>query len=248
MRVRGLLLLPTLLSFALAVAAFPGCAWRMAPSPAETGAEAVEPPKARPEGPDAAAPIVPSPPPVVPSPPPAVPAPPPAIPSRPPASPAVSAADQAHSAGLAALQEGGNERALDLFSAALKEKPGHPEASRAFDEALVALKKQGDAACAQGKAEEAGRRWLGTLRHIGNAAAKGKTYPFTRAEVQGQVDRLTASQMEKGLLLYRKGDIPAAIAAWKTILAYDPENEEAARSIRTASTQLENLKKIQPVK
>jgi hypothetical protein len=64
--------------------------------------------------------------------------------------------------------------------------------------------------------------------------------------VQGQVDRLTAAQMEKGLLNYRKGDIPAAISAWKAILAYDPENEEATRSIRTASTQLENLKKIPP--
>ncbi|MBE0605403.1 MAG: hypothetical protein IH610_03855, partial [Deltaproteobacteria bacterium] len=142
------------------------------------------------------------------------------------------------------LQEGGTERALDLFSAALKEKPGYPEASRAFDETLVALKKQGDAAYAHGKAEEAGKRWMNTLRRINHAGAKGKAYPFTRAEVQGQVDRLTAAQMEKGLLNYRKGDIPAAIAAWRTILAYDPENEEVARSIRTASTQLENLKKI----
>lgn len=147
---------------------------------------------------------------------------------------------------MAALQEGANERALELFSAALKEKPVYPEASRGFDEALVALKRQGDAANAQGRAEEAGKRWMVTLRHINHTASKGRTYPFTRAEVQGQVDRLTAAQMEKGLLLYRKGDIPAAIAAWKTILAYDPDNEEAARSIRTASTQLENLKKIPP--
>jgi hypothetical protein len=128
----------------------------------------------------------------------------------------------------------------------LKEKPGHPDASRGFDEALVALKKSGDSASAQGRMEEAGKRWTGTLRYIGHPATKGRTLPFTRADVQGQVDRLTAAQMEKGLLNYRKGDIPASIAAWKTILAYDPDNEEAARSIRTASTQLENLKKIPP--
>jgi tetratricopeptide (TPR) repeat protein len=229
---RTRLLPPLGLLLALAVTVSSGCAWRKAPQPAETAAPAPEPIEATPPAP-AAAPTLP---------PPAVPAPPP-LASRETA-PAVSAAERAYAGGMAALQEGGTERALDLFSAALKEKPGYPEASRAFDETLVALKKQGDAAYTQGKAEEAGKRWMNTLRHINHASAKGKSYPFTRAEVQGQVDRLTAAQMEKGLLNYRKGDIPAAIASWKTIIAYDPENEEATRSIRTASTQLENLKKI----
>ncbi len=221
---------PLALLLAVAVAAVSGCAWRQPPPAAETVVPAPVPLKESPPVPAAAPP-----PSAVPSPP---------RPPSPEAPPAVSAADKAYAGGMAALQEGGNERALELFSAALKERPGYPEAAKGFDEALVALKKQGDAANAQGRAEEAGKRWMGTLRHINHPAAKGKTYPFTRAEVQGQVDRLTAAQMEKGLLQYRKGDIPAAIAAWKTILAYDPENEEAARSIRTASTQLENLKKI----
>ena len=225
---------PLALLLAFAAAAVSGCAWRQTPPAEETVAPAPEPLKAPTPVPAAAPPL----------PPPAVPVPPP--PAIPETAPAVSAADKAYAGGMAALQEGANERALELFSAALREKPGYPEASRGFDEALVALKKQGDAANAQGRAEEAGKRWVGTLRHINHTSSKAKTYPFTRAEVQGQVDRLTAAQMEKGLLQYRKGDIPAAIAAWKTILAYDPDNEEAARSIRTASTQLENLKKIPP--
>ena len=234
MRIR---LHPTLgLLLALAVTVSAGCAWRKAPQPAETAAPATGTIEAVPPAP-AAAPA---------PPPPAVPVLPPL--ASPETAPAVSAAEKAYAGGMAALQEGANERALELFSAALREKPGYPEASRGFDEALVALKKQGDAANAQGRVEEAGKRWMGTLRHINHTASKAKTYPFTRAEVQGQVDRLTAAQMEKGLLQYRKGDIPAAIAAWKTILAYDPDNEEAARSIRTASTQLENLKKIPPAK
>lgn len=210
---------------ALAVAVFPGCAGRMGPPP-----DALSPqPFALPD---------------VPSAPPDAPCPPP----PPEARTALSAAERAYVDGMGALQEKENERALGLFSAALKEEPAFPDASRGFDEALVALKKEGDSANAQGKAEEAGRRWMETLRHFGSPAARGKTYPFTRAELQGQVARLTAAQMEKGLLLYRKGEIPSAIAAWKKILAYDPENEEAARSIRTASTQYENLKKIPPAR
>jgi tetratricopeptide (TPR) repeat protein len=149
---------------------------------------------------------------------------------------------------MTAMKEEAYERALEQFSVTLKENPDYPDANEEFDEALVALKKSGDAAQAQGKPEEAGKRWMGTLRYLGSPPTKGRAYPFSRADVQGQIDRLTAGLMEKGLLQYRKGDIPSAISAWKTILAYDPENEEAARSIRTASKQLENLKKIPPPK
>jgi hypothetical protein len=54
--------------------------------------------------------------------------------------------------------------------------------------------------------------------------------------------------MEKGLVEYRKGNLGSAIASWRTILSYDPSHAEAARSVQTATTQLENLKKIGPPK
>ncbi|MHB8941649.1 MAG: hypothetical protein ACYC7K_09640, partial [Desulfobacteria bacterium] len=73
-------------------------------------------------------------------------------------------------------------------------------------------------------------------------------YPFTRSEVRAKIGRLSEALMEKALTEYRRGEIPAAIADWKTILSYDPGNEEAARSLRTASKQLETLKKMPPGK
>ena len=149
---------------------------------------------------------------------------------------------------MAALQEGGNERALELFSAAWKEEPGHAGVAREFDGALIALKKNGDAAYAQGKWEDAGKRWMGTLRFIAHPAANPRAHPFTRGEVRTKVDRLTAALTEKALTEYRRGEIPAAIADWKTILSYDPGHEEAARSLQTATKQLETLKKMPPGK
>jgi len=232
-----------LLSVFLIAALLSGCAATKPFPPAVPEgmtAPPAEPPPAPPAEPPPAPPA---------KPPPAPPAPPSEPPPRepsaePPKAPAISGADKAFAEGMAALQEGGLERALELFSVAWKEKPGHPGVSQEFDGALLALKKNGDAAYAQGKLEDAGKRWMGTLRYMNHPAAKPKGYPFTRADVQGQVDRLTAGLMEKGLLDYRKGNIEAAIASWKTVLAYDPGNEEAAKSIRTATTQLENLKKI----
>lgn len=193
----------------------------------------------------AAAPAPPAPP-AAPTPPvaPTLPVPPP----EPPKAPVAYGADKAFADGMAALQGGAFERALELFFVAWKENPGHPGVSQEIDGALLSLKRSGDQAYAQGKLEEAGKRWTATLRHMNHPAAKPKGYPFTRADVQGQLDRLTAGLMERGLLEYRKGNIGGAIASWKAVLTYDPGNEEAAKSIKTATTQLENLKKIPPAK
>jgi len=162
--------------------------------------------------------------------------------------PSISVADKMFAEGMAAMQEGGIERALELFSGAWQENPGHAGVVREFDNALLALKRTGDAAYAQGKWEDAGKRWMGTLQFITHPAANWRGYPFTRSEVRANVDRLSATLTEKALTEYRRGEIPAAIAGWKTILSYDPGHEEAARSLRTALKQRESLKKMPPEK
>jgi len=148
--------------------------------------------------------------------------------------------------GMEVLQGGGHERALELFSSAWKEKPGHAGVAGEFDGALLALKKNGDAAYAQGKWEDAGKRWMGTLRFISHPAANSRNHPFTRSEVRAKIDHLSAALMEKALMEYRGGRVSLAIADWKTILSYDPTYEEAAKSLKTASTQLEKLRTLPP--
>jgi len=160
----------------------------------------------------------------------------------------IPVSDKLFADGMTALQKGGQERALELFAAAWKEKPGHAGVAREFDVTLLALKRNGDAAYDQGRWEDAGKRWMGTLRFITHPAANWRTYPFTRSDVQTKVDRLTAGLTGKALTEYRRGEIPSAIADWKTILSYDPDHKEAARSLRTASKQLDTLQKMPPGK
>lgn len=214
---------------ALALLASCGCAKRVAAPPPAPVAD-------RPTGPVVAPPPRPAPVP-------------PAEPvASPPPPPAVAPADRAHAAGVLAMAEGNYERALEMFAAAWKENPGHAGVARDFPDALSGLKKSGDEAFRQGRLEEAGRRWSAALRHLSHPAEKGKPLPFTKAELQAGIDKVSGSLMEKGLVEYRKGNIEAAIAIWKSILAYDPSHAEAARSVQTAATQLENLKKINPPK
>jgi hypothetical protein len=89
---------------------------------------------------------------------------------------------------------------------------------------------------------------MGTLRFMNHPAANPRGYPFTWSEVRTKVDNLTAALSVMALTEYRRGDIPSAIAGWKKILSYDHGNEEAARSLRTASKQLETLEKLPPGK
>jgi tetratricopeptide (TPR) repeat protein len=146
------------------------------------------------------------------------------------------------------MAEANYERALEMFSAAWKESPGHAGVAKEFPEALVGLKNGGDEAFRQGRLEEAGRRWSAALRFLAHPAEKGKPLPFAKADLRASIDRLSASLMEKGLVEYRKGNLEAAIASWRAILSYDPSHAEAARSVQTATIQLENLKKIAPPK
>ncbi len=160
--------------------------------------------------------------------------------------PAVSPAEKAYAAGAVCLREGSYERALDLFGQSWKESPDNPAVSRDFALALEGLKKSGDEAARQDLPEDAGKRWAAALRNLGHPAVKGKTLSFSRTELKGSLDHLSTTLMEKGLKEYRMGNLEAAIGIWRSIVAYDPGNAEAAKAIRTATTQLENLKKLAP--
>lgn len=159
---------------------------------------------------------------------------------------ATSAADKAQAAGAAALRDGNYEQALDQLALSWKESPDNPAVSRDFAAALEGLKKSGDEALRQGAPDEAGKRWTAALRHVGHPATRGRALSFSRADLKASVDHLSATLMEKGLKEYQTGNLEAAIAVWRSILAYDPANAEAAKSIKTTTTQIENLKKLPP--
>jgi len=84
------------------------------------------------------------------------------------------------------------------------------------------------------------------MRFLSHPALKADMPTMSKAGLQGSIDKVTSYLMEKGLADYREGRLEKAIATWRKILAYDPTNEEANKSVKTATTQLENLKKLTP--
>lgn len=167
----------------------------------------------------------------------------PPAPSRPPVP---SSVDNIYLEGVAMMKEGKFEGALEHFADVWKEMPGYPGVEENFPTALKGLKKSGDDAYREGKMGEAGMRWAATMRFLSHPAIKTGIPAISKAGLQGSIDKVTAYLMEKGLADYREGRLEEAIATWRKILAYDPANEEANKSVKTATTQLENLKKLTP--
>jgi len=227
---------PVLSASALLVAFLVGgcAAWTIPPVREEPPAVVTPPPAIPP-------PHAVTPPPVVT--PPRVGAPPPAAASR-PAVP--SSVDKTCLEGVALMKEGKFERAMELFADVWKEIPGHRGVEEDFPVALVGVKKSGDESQRQGRAGEAGKRWMAALKFFSHPALKGKKLPFSKEDLKESVDKLTDNLMEKGLADYREGRLEEAVATWRNILAYDPAHEEANKSVKTATTQLENLKKLTP--
>jgi len=157
-----------------------------------------------------------------------------------------SSIDNTYLEGVAMMKEGRFEGALEHFADVWKEIPGYPGVEENFHTALEGLKNSGDDAYRQGKLGEAGKRWAATMRFLSHPALKTGMPAISKAGLKGSIDKVTAQLMEKGLADYRKGKLEEAIATWRDILAYDPTNEEANKSVKTATTQLENLKKLTP--
>ncbi len=148
--------------------------------------------------------------------------------------------------GLAMMKQGKFQQALALFAGVWKKVPGHPGVGQNFPTAVEGLKKSGDDTYQQGRFEDAGKRWTAVMKLFSHPALKGRSLAFTKEDVKGDIDKLSEFLMEKGLSKYRQGGLQEAIATWRQILAYDPDHEEATKSVKTATTQLENLKKITP--
>ena len=111
--------------------------------------------------------------------------------------------------------------------------------SQRFDKELAKLINRGNAAYDEGNAKAAGELWRSALRNIewGESTGRRVGLRASREDVEARLARLTTEQMEKGNLYFREEKLPEAIAAWEAILAYDPENREAAKAVWTAKAR-----------
>lgn len=67
---------------------------------------------------------------------------------------------------------------------------------------------------------------------------------FDKDYLNGQKNACSKALLEAGMTTYREGKLEDAISIWKKAQVFDRDNKDIKNAIETATTQLQNLKKI----
>jgi tetratricopeptide (TPR) repeat protein len=152
--------------------------------------------------------------------------------------------------GLAALNAGKEGEAARLLAFYLKKNPGDKAASQALFKARAGMRQRVD-----GILEEAARVLVdgdkAKARELANQALALDSENVRAKKILSQAGeeapKPPAEQLRKdyyaGVELYLKGDLAGAVSTWKSVLAADPGNLDARRSLAQAELELAALKK-----
>ena len=140
------------------------------------------------------------------------------------------------------IRKGDFDGALGVYSAALQKHPGDRGLLRYYFETAEDIREAADNAFDKGEFAISGRAYAVLFRNYPhfrevNDADLSFDGKYLQARLKECSDRLS----EHALTQYRQGNLSAAIALWKNILEFEPENVGVKKAIDTASTQLKNL-------
>lgn len=104
---------------------------------------------------------------------------------------------------------------------------------------------QGHSRLAADQPGKAGLLFRAALNNYPHTPRLADEIALTPGQLESKIAVCAEKLMEQGLTLYRKGHLNQAIQVWQKILAFAPHHEASQKAIRTAHTQINNLKKIE---
>jgi tetratricopeptide (TPR) repeat protein len=151
--------------------------------------------------------------------------------------------------GIQARQElgaGNYEKALTTYQAALHDYPGDKTLKDGYAGVAAALKAAGAKAFAAKDYAQAGKEYSLLLKYSAPPGGSGAATDSNRKEMDEAVKLCSSNLTKRGLAEYRKGNLDKAIAAWESLLVFDPDNVEIKKAVETARAQLGKLKSLAP--
>ena len=142
------------------------------------------------------------------------------------------------------LKAGEFQRALDICKEVHQKYPRDPAVRSSYIQTLESIKSNGDRAFEKGDFALAGWVFEILLRHVSSVTPLNGSLSFERKGLSEKIKSCRKILFENGLEQYRSGNLDQAISTWKTILTFDPENQEIKKAVDMATLQLENLQKI----
>lgn len=142
-----------------------------------------------------------------------------------------------------ALAAGDYQKTLDSFRVLPTEVLRESGMSAGLQRIIEELKRLADTAVARKDFLAAGRGYAALWSDYPLAEQAGLSLSFPRSTAEEGIKRCRTQLTKEGLDQYRKGHLKEAIAIWRGLLEFDPENAEIRKAVETASEQLEKLKK-----
>ena len=144
----------------------------------------------------------------------------------------------------ALLEKKSYRRAVEVMSGG--HQPGIPAAGmgKEYISAINGLIAAGEEALARGDYAAAGHSFKWAAEDYPAESSLRQRIKWDPKQLKKQLDICSNRLMEQGLMEYRRGNLEKAIQKWKEIVAFDPGNMEAKKSLETAEAQLKALQKM----
>lgn len=142
------------------------------------------------------------------------------------------------------LEQGDVLAALKWVDPYLRQGTCGKSLSDAYLRALNHAILKGRSRLAENRPEEAGQLFRAASESFPKNSDLALKVLMTPAELDGRISFCADQLMEQGLMEYRQGRLEDAINIWEKIAVFAPGHQASRNAIRTAYTQLTNLKKI----
>jgi tetratricopeptide (TPR) repeat protein len=141
------------------------------------------------------------------------------------------------------LAAGDYQKALDGFKVLSPDVLRTPHQSASLRRIMEETKGLADKALARKDYVAAGKGYAVLYQGYPLAQQADVSLSFSHSEAEEGLKECRTELTREGLEQYRKGKLEEAIAIWRGLLQFDPENVEVQKAVDTASEQLKRLSK-----
>jgi tetratricopeptide (TPR) repeat protein len=141
------------------------------------------------------------------------------------------------------VKAGEFQKAIDMSKEIYQKYPRDSAVRGSYVQTLELIKSNGDRAFERRDFALAGSVYETLLKHVSSVNHLNGSRSFDRDGLMARIKTCKKTLFENGLEHYRTGNLDRAISIWRSILAFDPGNEEVKRVVDMATLQLKNLQK-----
>ena len=141
------------------------------------------------------------------------------------------------------LKAGEFRKAIDICKEIYQKYPQDPSVRSGYIKTIESIKSRGDRAFEKSDFALAGCAYEILLKNVSSVGRLNGSFSFNREDLTVRIKDCKKILFENGLEQYRSGNLNQAILLWKSILVFDPENQEIKKAVDMASLQFRNLQK-----